>query len=458
LSFLGLTGLPLEASAHWLNMLLFGAVIWLAASETWRVTRSLMAAWLAALLLAASPVLVPVFSWAMSEPLSIFLGFLSLAFMLAYLWKENIWLLAGSALAGGLAFLTRYAAGAYLGAVALLLLVFDKGRMGRRLFKTAAFIVAGSLPTAAWMAYNITHTTTVSSRSVLTAASMLERVRLFWPQMEEVILFWLVPDSWVQSPPYPALLNHILSLGFVVGLVAWTVLGLRWMRKAVAEEKGLGRWQMALALFGGVYLGMIALVYFTTYPPITIGSRMLSPLMAAAFWLVVLLAVQTGRHWPQAKWLKNGMLVVVFLFGTWNAVRAFRIVQQNYQLGLGYNSIAWQASETMQAVRELPQDTLIVTNEETAILYLTGRASYPMAEIYVDTPETAFVRYGDGDIEDDPAEKLFHEREALLVVFDSLPSQVAGLYGSQNEAWAAALVDGLEVVHQGADGGIFRYP
>ena len=48
--------------------------------------------------------------------------------------------------------------------------------------------------------------------------------------------------------------------------------------------------------------------------------------------------------------------------------------------------------------------------------------------------------------------------EAVFVQFDSLASQVSGLYGERGEAWAAALVDGLEVVYEGQDGGIYRYP
>ena len=112
----------------------------------------------------------------------------------------------------------------------------------------------------------------------------------------------------------------------------------------------------------------------------------------------------------------------------------------------------------MQAVRGLPKDTLIVTNEETAILWLTGRASYPIAEIFVNEPQTDFVMYGDGDWMDDSSEAIFRQGEAVFVQFDSLASQVAGLYGERSEEWAAALVDGLEVVHQGQDGGIYRYP
>lgn len=471
LSFLGWLGFQVEAAALGLNILLFGGTIWLAASEAWRASSSLKAAWLTALLLGASPVLVPVFSWAMSEPLSIFLGFLALAWMLGYLREQRPWLFAAAALAGGLAFMTRYAAGAYLGAATLLLLLFEAGGWGKRVRKAALFTLAGSLPVAGWMLYSLSQTTTVSSRTVLTGAVMLERIQLFWPQLEEVILFWLVPDSWIYSPPYPPILNHVLSVGFVAALVVWTVVILRkshfssvgqersLAREAAGEEpKALYLWQTALALFSVVYVGVIALVYFTTYPPITIGSRMLSPLMAAIFWLMALLALQTGRQWKTTGWLQNGVLAVLVLLGTWNAVRTVRIVRQNYELGLGYNSIAWQTSDTVQAVRELPQDTLIITNEETALLYLTGRASYPLAEIFLDQPEEIFQRYGDGELKNDPAEQLFRNGEAVLVEFGSLSKQVSGLYGVQSAEWAAALLESLEVIYQGGDGGIYRYP
>ena len=454
----GLLSIPLEAAAHWLNIFLFGAVIWLLSSETWRATESLTAAWLATLLAAASPVLVPVFSWAISEPLSIFLGFSTLALMLAYLRQtERKGLLVAAVVTGGLAFLTRYAAAAYLATAALLLLLFDEGKWGRRLLKALLFGLMGSLPAAGWMLYNIRNTTTVSSRSVLSMAAMLERVKLFWPQMEEVILFWLVPDSWIQSPPYPAMFNHLLSLGFVLVVIAWTLLFLRVTRKNAQKEQDY-RILMSLALFSLIYTGVIAAVYFTTSPPITIGSRMLSPLMASVFWLIVLLAVESGRQWQRPVWLKSGLLVVIMLLGLWNATRTLRIVKQNFELGLGYNSVAWQTSDNMQAVRGLPEDTLIVTNEETAVLYLTGRASYPIAEIYVNEPQPDFVMYGDGDVADDPSEVMFRNGEAVFVEFDSLASQVAGLYGERSEAWAAALIDGLEVIYEGQDGGIYRYP
>ncbi len=142
----------------------------------------------------------------------------------------------------------------------------------------------------------------------------------------------------------------------------------------------------------------------------------------------------------------------------WYGWRSVRIVQQNYELGLGYTSLAWQHSETIAAIQQLPPDALIVTNEENAILFLTGRHSYPLAEIYYDQPLAEFTRYGDGDLTQDEAQRLFRQDGAALVLFDSIYSQLEGLYGERLDARVSSLVQGLEVSFRGDDGAIYYYP
>ena len=128
------------------------------------------------------------------------------------------------------------------------------------------------------------------------------------------------------------------------------------------------------------------------------------------------------------------------------------------QLGLGYNSVEWQNSDTIAAVKTLPQNALIVTNEEMAVLYLTGRSAYTMAEIYDDEPPAVFSRYGEGDLTEDNSEKLFREENASLVLFNTIFAQMEGAYGDRTKAWATALTDGLQKTHQGNDGAIYQYP
>ena len=126
LSLIGLTGADLVAAAHWLNMLLFGGLVWLAGSLTYRVSRSVPLAGVLAVLLMASPILIPVYSWAMAEPLSIFCGVLGLVWLVDYFHQpQRRSLLILSGLLAGLSFLTRYSAVAYLAAGWIGLLIFS---------------------------------------------------------------------------------------------------------------------------------------------------------------------------------------------------------------------------------------------------------------------------------------------------------------------------------------------
>ena len=146
LSLIGLTGADLVAAAHWLNMLLFGGLVWLAGSLTYRVSRSALLAGILAVLLMASPILIPVYSWAMAEPLSIFCGVLGLVWLVDYLHRpERTYLLILSGLLAGLSFLTRYSAVAYLAAGWVGLLVFSSKHLRARVLESLEYLIGRSV-------------------------------------------------------------------------------------------------------------------------------------------------------------------------------------------------------------------------------------------------------------------------------------------------------------------------
>lgn len=461
LSFFAVLGVDVTAAAHGLNILLMSAAAYLLGDLIYRTLKKELPALLAALALVISPVLIPVYSWAISEPLAIFLGFSGLALLLAYLQKpEAKWLLAASALLTGLSFLTRYSAAAFLAAWALLLLFASEDTFAKRLGRTLVYGLLGSLPMLIWLVIDIQNTAAVGSRSVLTAAAMLVRFENFWPLLEQALLFWLIPDSWISAPFYPALLNHVLMVVLVLILVVWTGWALRRIRREkaqTADQKAVFRLLSGLSWFIGVYLAVILLTYLTTYPPITIGIRMLAPVHTALLVLLAVLAGITADFYPQRAWLRSVLtLLLVGLVG-WYGWRSMRIVQQNHDLGLGYYSQEWQNSELIKAVEALPPDTLIITNEETAVLYLTGRASYPIQEIYLDTRDQDPQPYGRGDLKNDEAQRLFAEKGAALVLFDSISGQLEGLYGSQTALRVQQLTDGLLLASKGRDGAIYYF-
>ena len=329
ISFFGLLGIDLEAAAHWLNMLLFSGLVCLAAYATARVTKSLIWGFLTGLLLAVSPVLIPVYSWAMSEPLAFMLGF-------AGLWVLMVWLrntgsrglLLFSGVLMGLAFLTRYSAAAYLAAGWMGLLLFARGGWRKKIADSLLYFISGLLPMLIWVVYDVAQTASVASRSVETAGGMIQRFIGFWPLLNEVFLFWLIPDSWISAPRYTAALNTVLVIGFLVGFAAWFgVLFAKMKRKSKwVELDDLARLTILLGLFTLAYLGVVLAVYVVTYPPITIGARMLAPVHIAVLWLFVLLAAISKQLLAQACLAKMDTAVGYWADHrlVWRTQRAYR--------------------------------------------------------------------------------------------------------------------------------------
>jgi hypothetical protein len=458
LAFFSLSGFDLVQIAFWLNLIFFGALIWLSGIVIYRATGSPFAGISSAFLMAVSPVLTPVYSWAMSEPLAILLGFGGLVLLWSGMKRHlPVSYLAASGLLCGLSILTRYPAAAFVGAGGMMILLFSQKGRAARLGQAAIFGIPGVAPIIAWIIYDLQNTEAVSSRSFETAAGMVDRLSNFWQPLAEVFEFWFIPDSWITDPPYAPVLNIALAAAALLFLIIASVWIYYRCCRSLDEnsKKELGLLAL-LWLFIAAYLLVIAAVYITTYPPITIGSRMYSPVHVAFLWLVCLLVGMVLQkdlvqkvHW---RWILLGGMV---LFCGWYAIRTFRIVRQNYHTGLGYLSRTWQESETIAAVKKLPDDTLLVTNEETALLFLTGRSPYSLAEIYISEPKQVFSVYGQEVDEMDLGQVAFRDRGAVLVLFDSVYDQFESIYAEQTDARISVLTEGLDEVFVGGDGAIY---
>jgi hypothetical protein len=466
----GKLGLDMVASANVLNILMFAGLVWLVGFVTWHSDRSWILPMIAAGVIATSPILVPVYSWAMSEPVAILLGFASLALLLAYVQKpERSGIFVLSALSCGFGILTRYANAAFLATGVILLLVFLSTRWRPKLIDAVVYGLIGLLPVAIWVTYDLSMTATVSSRSMVSGIG--ERLANLFPSLADVFILWLMPESWTDVPRFSAHVFQAVVLIAGAALAAWLiVVALRFLKLRKAAQDGAGvsgppvavddlwRWIAALVIFIAVYLVEIGAVSIATYPPITIASRMLSPVHVAGLWLLVLLAAATIRLWPKLRWLGITLPVLLLAFSATYTLRSVRIVQMYDHLGLGYNSKEWRESQTIQALKSLPTDKVIVTNEETAVLFLTGRAAYPVMEIYTSQPYEQFTSYGQGDLDKDTAQRLFHDGKAQLVLFDTIENQFSQVYGDRAAERVKVFIHGLVREFHGSDGNIYRYP
>ena len=454
LAFFGIFGADLANVANIMNIILFGMTIFMIVS--WMIVHdgSLIVGSLFGFLLAGSPILIPAYSWAMSEPLCLFLGFGGLIRIDDFLrsgQRKN--LILGSSLIG-LSILTRYSAAAFLLSAVSGILFFEKNRkFFRRLLDAFLSGIIGVLPLGVWMIIDLTLTKTVASRSLLQPSDGKGLVISFFQKATDVIGQWFLPDSWITPDRTSSILVTVLMILVIVVMVGGLFLSIR-NRK---EKRGFpDPMPILLGLFFFSYILVILTVSITTYPPITIGSRMFIPAYIAFFWSLSFLISRMMEDMKSCVGL-TAVIMVLCAFCAFSGWRGVRIARQNAIDGLGYNSVAWKSSDTVAYVeKNISRDQLLVTNEETAMLFLTGRTTWPMHEVYVSSPDTDWYAYESGTVKaTDYGRQAFQDGSALLVVFDTFEDQMKDIYGEDTADRISALFSNLTILYDGEDGVIY---
>ena len=452
LAFFGLFTSNLSLVALILNLVFFAGLIFLITFWTLRISDRMFPGLLLGLLIAGSPIMIPAYSWAMSEPLSVLLGFGGLILLEKSLIENRRALFWISAVLLALSFLTRYSSAAFIGAAVLLIFFFEGETLKERFLAALGYGLTSVVPMIVWLVMDFTQTATVSSRSMLSGRTA-ELWAAFVPKLKHVFTLWLLPESLAVTMPgflvtFVTICILLFSVGFLVGSIIALRNGTQYPRYA--------RMFFLLSSFNLLYLLLIILVSLNTYPPITINSRMLLPVYVSNFWQIYLLFALFAEynHNLARTFVFNTAL---FLFTVFNCYRGVRIANQNAIDGLGYNSTAWKNSETIAYIREnIPEDRQIVTNEETALLYLLDRRTWPMHEVYVNEPDKEYYTYeSETGVEQDASRRTFREGGAYLVVFDTFEDQMADIYGENTRARIEKLFENLTLLFDGDDGMIY---
>lgn len=452
LAFFGLFTSNLPFVALILNLVLHAGLVFLITYWTILISDNLFPGLLLGLLLAGSPIIIPAYSWAMSEPLAILLGFSGLILLEKGLIENSRFGVWASAVLLGLSFLTRYSSAAFIGAAVLLILCFEGETFKQRLFSAFTYGLAASVPMIIWLIIDYAKTSTVASRSMLSGRTA-ELWAAFLTKIKHVFTLWIMPESLTGN--MPGFLGTVISL-FIILFALGCFAGAVYALKNGTNYPRYARMFFLLAALELCYLLLIVFVSLRTYPPITINTRMLLPVYIANFWLIYLLFALFGEynHRLSRTFIFNTAL---FLFTALSCYRGVRIANQNAVDGLGYNSTAWKNSETVAYVREnIPEEGTIVTNEETALLFLLDRRTWPMHEVYVNEPDTEYYAYeSDYGVENDGSRQIFRKGGAWLVVFDSFEDQMADIYGENTRKRMESLFANLNVLFDGDDGTIY---
>jgi hypothetical protein len=459
LSTIGLFIKDLVSGARWLNALLFGGLIALVGLEFHRYTRSGLFGLALSCLLAVSTVLIRVSAWAMSEPVSLLTGFGGLFLLLKYLGNHKSVSFIFSALLVGLAFLSRYAMVAACLTGSFIILLFLQAGFWKRTGQAVAYGLLSILPMAIWFLVDYSTTGTLGSRSSQTISDLTGRASGLILPLKESFYNWtpfVIQAARAIGQPW---FRIVLATGALLLVLAVSLSAMRIRKQNPKSSLNVTAlaYIATVAIFGVLYLLMIAGTYIFTYPPITLSDRMFSPLLVVYLISLMWIGFIINMGFQSKRWIPYLVIIVVLGFVGNYAVSARKYVKEMSGDGQGYNAWVYRHSALIEYVQSLPEDTPLITNKAPMILYFTGRPAYTIQEVFSPKELANFLPYGFE--QEDEAQRVFREDGGALILFNSIVDDFIGLYGEETGLTRYSLfVQGLTRVFRADDGQVYYFP
>ena len=365
LSAAGALGLPPEAAARWLNVLVFGANITLAGVLVEKCTASARLAALTALLMLLSVDMLHVHSMIMTEGIFIFFTLLTVFYSVEHYKNSRPISLAAAAGAAALAVLTRYSGVALVAASAAgLVFLGRQPRVRTRLANAAVFSAVSLLPLLLWIL-----------RNLRVAGNAADRPMVFHPvaphkYADAVFIFagWLAPVNVSAAAGIIVLLSEaaaVLVLGRL--LLQSGALGARSAPPYHAKVPQL------LSFYALSYAALVlaAITFFDA------GVQLRIRTLSLIYPVCLIAGVSLGWRWcypiKNTGTFKAVAAVLAAVLAGYYLFSAAVWTADVYANGQRYNGREWRQSELMDTVRDLPPETLIYTNGPDVIRTLTGR-------------------------------------------------------------------------------------
>jgi 4-amino-4-deoxy-L-arabinose transferase-like glycosyltransferase len=460
-SLLGLD--PIDA-ARAVDVLLFGALIGVSGLLMYRLLSSLQAGLALAALLLVHPALIIAYTSAMAEPPFILLGLISLLLLAESLLRRRLVPFLAAALAAGGALLSRYPGAAFVLTGVAAIMLWGDWPPKLRLQRAGLFSIIGALPVGVFLLWAFRQPNTEGPRALGGRLEVPRALLQFGRSAADAAWSWkpvppavLLPDRLGQliSPEWVS--GSLAAVGFV-GLLLLVYGSLRWLpapRLGSRTASPAGIVFKVLALFTIIYLTFFAAAYLATDPTPDVDSRTLLPLLPALLGMAIAFVRLTSDAWKGRPALRAGWIGLLLAALAGYAVISQDIVVGLHHTGLGYTGRDWRNSATIAAVRGIPHELALISNEPYAVLLLTGRTPYTIYEIAQQDPAESYARFGSGETE---AEQLFLRGQARLVLFESIHDQFDMLYDDRADERYQAFISGLIVLTQTEDGTVYGYP
>jgi hypothetical protein len=455
LAGLGLVGANLVDIARWLNAVLFGSTVILVGNISGRFSGSSIAMAATCGVALCSPILISLYSSAMSEPLFIFLSLLGVVCLLRYIEKYSTSWLIWAALFTSLALMTRYAGAACVLAGSLAVLWVTPGNWPRKAGHAALFGVTACALMIIWLVWASLQPGAEPPRWLPETIPVLPRLNEARVLMVDIFWKWLPFTSDLHLPYRVRLLvMALLAAGLVTPLLLLARFPFLNHRTQI-KKAGV------LILYIVTYLVTLSMMFVYSNPPPDFDDRMFS----LVYWLAILVVFTSlaisqtvlfaGEKNPGRNWLRVLPLAGFVLFASGFASQTRILVTSLHQNGGGYLSVDMRNSPLLQAIQSLPADIPLVSNRHTEVSFLTGRPCYAIMEVVQLTPQPINARFGDNPV--DEAQVIFRNGGAL-VLFNSFRWQIDPLYYELSPQRVEAFTRDLLIFGEYADGSIYFYP
>ena len=455
LSAIGLFQVNLVVAARWLNVFAFIASIFIAGWIFFRYSRVPALGIVASVLMCAFPYMVVMFSSAYSEPLFVLLFLSGGLGLLAYLQNEKKLLFLLSAVLIGLIPATRYAGIAMIlaGGVSVLLLAAGNTRV--RIKKAAWFTFIASLPIVLWLVriyFSSAHS--VGGRSLgMDWHGLAAQFQSFRGIFMDTV--W----KWVPFQSHEMLLRYRLRFALMgLGLAVILALVLMAERRLRKTSEGIHHSGAQIFVFFGlsslIFVAVLIVTYLFTRPTIDVDNRMLLPLYVGS----VMALYAAFASW-QAAWFRGKLRVlqalpwlIAALCVAWYFPQTREKVNY-YRPGDGLTAYHWNQSGIVQAVRALPTEKPVISNDWELLQLWTGRPIYGFWNTFPSKPPIQTTAYG--TVTGDSVQSVFCEQGAALAIFNDFSTQFRSQVGEASLDQMPVLFAGLSIYGAYPDGKIY---
>jgi hypothetical protein len=448
LAGLGFLGVDPLVGARWLNAGLFGINVILVGAILYWFAKEVWLALLGSLLALFSRVLFGVHSSVLSESLFLPLLLIGVLLITNYLEQGRRWYLVASASVLGVAYLARYAGMFFVGGGVLALILLGQSSWRRRLADTVLWIICAGTPIGLWMLRNQLLT---GSSTFRTFSPTLPNLNLL-SSLVDFVTFWFLPE---RVPLKIRLVSVLLFGTLLVGGWLWLVWKER-VWEAVNEEYRRRHFlfPVVLGVMIAVYIVGLLAIRSLFIPRIDIISRTLAPAYLLMLILTLMLSYGLIRALEEKNLFKNlllvfcyGLVLTYIVRGTIGAIE----LQQDAQ---GYANSAWRQSPLINAMKLLPSEAPIYTNEIEAIYLLADRYAYRLP--YGCLPNDMLIsKYAQAECKSEEylawvesmRQKLENEH-AVIVLFNTYHEQTYG-------PLIPELIDGQSILSMQGDGAMY---